>query len=275
MFRVTSYSDIAGQVSANSKNADRVTVGCVYLPSGGLRAIQRQIPPSFPKWRDATDANLEQIVALLQRESLSIGAGSVDKTSAEWTSFWEDASDTHNRVASIEGGSIGFLKAATLIKFILFGNAGAAALGHAIFAGAIPRLRSMKGRIDVGETVVLDNEIQGSDNREALVEIWRATNQHQPLSNSLGVTRKAKTLQLATEQSEPLLLLADYVAGLVHVKWSQADVLQRSKVTPSAAAAALLRLERSGRLVDFSNSVRLKYFDIYPDFQRFGRHSAA
>lgn len=275
MFRITSYSDIAGQLTASSANADRVTVASVYLPAGGLKAIRKQLPPSFPKWRNATDAHVEYVVALILRESLSVSAGAVDKTTPEWKTFWEDASDTHSGVASIEGGSVGFLKAATMIKFILFGTAAAAALGHAVFTGMIPRHPSQRGKIAIEEAVVLDNEIHGDDNREALVDIWRKINSHQPLSNSAGVTRTVKTVQLTTEQLEPLLLLPDYVAGLVQASRSQADVLLRSQVTPQAAVAGLRNLQQSGRLVDFSDTVRLKYFDIYPDFQRFSRRSSA
>lgn len=275
MFRVTSYSDIAGQVSTSSANADRITVGSVYLPTGGLKAIRKQISPSFPKWRDATDAHLERLVALILKDSLAISVGSVDKTTSEWRDFWVDAVNTHNKVVAIGGGSIGFLKAATLIKFVLFGNASAAALGHAIRTGSIPCGVTRKRRIEVEEAVVLDNEIQGDDNREALVDIWRATNGHQPLLSSLGVTRTAKTIQLTSEQSEPLLLFADYIAGLVHVARSQANVLQRSQVTREAADASLHRLQRSGKLTDFSDTIHLRYFDIYPGFKHFSKRGTA
>jgi hypothetical protein len=93
MFRATSFSDIAGQVTASSANADRVTVGGVYLPTGGLKAIRKKLPLGLPKWRDATDEHVAEIVPIIRREALSICAGSVDKTSADWTAFWEDASD--------------------------------------------------------------------------------------------------------------------------------------------------------------------------------------
>ena len=274
MFRVASYTDIAGQVTASSANADRVTVGSVYLPAGGLKAIRKQVSSSFPKWRDATDGHLEHIVKLLLKEALSVSVGSVDKTTEEWGIFWKDASETHRRAASIQGDSIGFLKAATLIKLMLFGCSGAAALGHAVSTGMIPRLRSRRGRIEVEEVVVLDNEIQGKYNRDALIDIWRAINGHQPLSHLIGVTRTAKTLQLTSEQSEPLLLLADYVAGIVHAEKSQADVLQHSKVSPEAAAAGLLLLRKAGKLIDFSDTVDLKYFEIFPDFENLSRRGA-
>lgn len=271
MFRVTSFSDIAGQVTASSYNADRITVGSVYLPTGGLKAIRKAIPPDFPKWRDATDSDLVYMTSLILRESLSVSVASVDKTADEWRIFWADAFDTHSKTASLEGGSISFLKAATLIKFIVFGHASTAGMAHAIRTGRIPSQSARAVRIEVEEAVVLDNEIQGNDNLEALDDIWRAINAHQPLLNSLGISRVASSLQLTTEQSEPLLLMADYAAGIFHAARSNANVLAAIKVGPNAAATALHRLQVSGSLHDFSDTVRLNYFEIFPDFIKFSR----
>lgn len=275
MFRVSSFSDIAGQVTASSVNADRVTVGSVYLSTERLEAIREVIPRPFPKWRDANDADLEYITSLIARESLSITVASIDKTTALWRAFWEDASDTHSKASSLQGGPIGFLKAATLIKFVAFGHASAAGMAHAIVTGQIPRPKERGGLIEIEEAVVLDNEIQGQDNIEALVDIWRAINSHQPMSNSLGISRLAVSLRLATEQSEPLLLLADYAAGIVQAVRSKVNVLSKSKVSPEAAATALARMSQSGRLLDFTDTVRLSYFEIYPDFAKFSRRHVA
>jgi hypothetical protein len=274
VFSATSLFDIAGQVTASSAYADKVTVGGVMLPSGGIKKIRSLIPASFPKWRDASDGHVEFMISLVLRESLSVCAASVDKTTDEWRTFWEDASDTHSRTASIEGGSIGFLKAATMVKFLLFGHSSAAAFGHAVYTGNIPRTIGRSGSLEVSESVVIDNEIQGQDNREALVEIWRSTNAHQPLTNSLGVQRTAKTLQLATEQTEPLLLMADYVAGVVHATHSQINTLSRSLVTTVVAENAYGKLSDARKFLNFTGSVHLRYFDIYPGFKHFSRRHA-
>ncbi|RYZ87832.1 MAG: hypothetical protein EOP04_10765 [Proteobacteria bacterium] len=212
------------------------------------------------------------MTSLILRESLSVSAGSVDKETPEWQAFWEAAFDTHSKAASLEGRSIGFLKAATLIKLIVFAHGCAAGIAHAFASGAIPRSLANRGRTEVGEIVVFDNEIQGEDNREALIEIWRSINSHQPKSNALGFYRTATELRLRSEQSEPLLLLADYVAGIVHAARSKVDVLCRSNVSREAAAAAFDRLQYSGKLLDISDTIRLKYFEIFPDFEKFSRH---
>ncbi|WP_128003639.1 hypothetical protein [Piscinibacter defluvii] len=275
MFRVTSLTDLAGQITAKCANADQVTIGTVYLPTGALRTIRKRLPSGLPKWRDATDHDVRYVTELVIREALGIGVGSIDKTTQAWKTFWADAQAVHSKAASIEGGRIGYMKAATLVKFVLIGHAVAAGLGHAISTGQIPRPRTGRGHLHVAEDVVVDNEIQGDDNREALVTIWRSTNEHQPMLNSLDITRKAKSLTLTTEQAEPLLLLADYVAGLAHAKRSRADVLARSQVTRATAEASMNRIIGSGRLQDFTGSVRLQYFDIYPEFRAMYREGAA
>ena len=275
MFRITSFSDIAGQLTERSADADMLTVAGVLLPSGGLHKIRKSIPIGFPKWRDASDGDVETLVSLVLRESLSISAASVEKAAPQWLSFWQDATDVHRAVSSIEKAPVGFLKAATLIKIILFGHASAACLGHAVFTKAIPDVLRRRGMLRTSEDVVLDNEIQGKDNREALIEAWRATNSYQPLSNSMGLERTAKTLQLKSEQSEHLLLLPDYVAGIVHASNSRANTISRSRVSTHTATKALAWLRSSGRFIEYSDTVKLDYFSIYPDFKHFSRRSAA
>jgi hypothetical protein len=71
MFQITSLSDIAGQITAKSENADQATAASVYLPSGALKYIRRRVPKALPKWRDATDAAVECVVDLIARESLA------------------------------------------------------------------------------------------------------------------------------------------------------------------------------------------------------------
>lgn len=275
MFRVTSVADIAGQVTAKSANADHITVAAVYLPSGALKSIRKRLPANFPKWRNATDADLRYMTDLIFREAVSISVASVDKTTQDWTEFWEDAADVHAKVSSIERGPVSFLKAATMIKLIVFSYAAASALGHAVVSGAIQKGLSAKDKILVEEAVVIDNEIQGDDNRDALVSIWRSINSHQPLSNSIGLQRTAKTLQLASEQTEPLLLMADYVAGAFHSKASRANTLSMSSITPEQVTSALAKFNNSGKLTNFGAAVKLKYFDVYPEFKKFSRRSAA
>lgn len=271
MVAITTLSDIAGQVAKSSLNADKVTVGGICLPAGAIKSIRALIPNNFPKWRDATDDHVSFVVNLAIQQSWSVCAGSLDKTTVAWQSFWKDAREVHSKTASLSGGSIGFLKAGPLIKLLLFCQSSTFTMAHAIKAGTLPNVLDRKGNLSVSESAIFDNEIHGHDNREALEEVWRAINAYQPKLNSLGIHHKVTTLTLASEASEPLLLLPDYIAGIVHSHNCTADTLAASQVTKLAANSALKRLRATRKFYEFEVMMPNSYFEIFPDFKQYSR----
>ena len=96
-------------------------------------------------------------------------------------------------------------------------------------------------------------------------------NANQPLTNSLGIDWAVGDPRIATEEEEPLLLLADYVAGVVHSRNSKADTLSRSAISKQAASAVFERLTQCERFLEFQNQVPLRYFDIFPEFRRYAK----
>lgn len=275
MANVTSLSDIAGQLTEASHNADKVTVAGVCLPSGALTQLRRRTPLDFPKWRNATDEHVGHLVSLMCRESLGIAAYSIDKRQPWWAKFWADANSVHSKAANLSGGSIGILKAGTLFKFLLFGESATLSVAHAIRSGSLPSVRSRGGKVHIAHSLVFDSDLQGSENIDAFADTWRTSNSHQPLIGSLGIEYRATTMRVATEQQEPLLLMPDYIAGLVHAKNSDSDTLKYSQVTHSAVVSALALLDKSGRFVEFDAPLPMNYADIYPDFAHLLPRSAS
>ncbi len=220
------------------------------------------------------DKHVGEVVDVILKEVLACCVASVDKTTEHWATFWQDAEDVHARTASLAGGSIGYVKAANLVKYLLFAQAATLAFTQAIKTGAIPATLRKRGTLTITEALILDNEIQGEENRGAFAEILRATNAKQPLTNSLGLKRVVSTLQLTTEQAEPLLLLPDYVAGIVQAMKSRADTLAPSAVTRDATRRLLGRLQQSPCFTELSDPLPMKYEDIFPDFKRYIRRYA-
>lgn len=273
--RISTVGDIAGQITEAHLGADTVTVASVCLPTGGLDSIRRLIPSGTPKWKNATDQDVSKLIDITTRESLSISAASVRKDSIVWKNFWSDAHEAHSKVASIAGGSISFLKAANLIKYVLFGQATTFAFAHAIATQSIPKVLFKRPPLKIREHLIIDNEIQGEESRSAFIEMWRATNAHQPLTNSCGIERSVEKLQLTNEQSEPLLLLADYVAGVIQTTNSTVNVLSKSAVSRAVASLAAHNLRVHKKFIEFDNPMSMEYIDIYPDFKRFiGRYAS-
>jgi hypothetical protein len=269
MVAITSVSDIAGQVSENALNADKLTVASICLPSGSVKRIRSLIPEGLPKWRNSDDDHLAAVTDLLLRETWSIAAGSLDKRDTRWSKFWRDSREIHARTAPLAGGPISFLKAGTLIKMLLLGQASALAMAHSIKVGTLPRITDRKGRLNISECVIFDNEIQGEENRDVLAATWRSMNEHQPKINSLGISHQATTLTLTSEESEPLLLLADYAAGIVHALNSNANTIARSAVSRQATIKAYQRLRASAKFHEFDVHFPDSYFEIFPGFEKY------
>lgn len=271
MVAITSVSDIAGQVSESALNADKLTVASICLPSGSVKRIRSLIPAGLPKWRNSDDERVAAVTDLLLNEAWSIAAGSLNKRDMRWSEFWRDSREVHARTAPLAGGPIAFLKAGTLIKMLLLGQASALAMAHSVKVGTLPRITDRKGRLNISECVIFDNEIQGEENRDALVGTWRSMNEHQPKMNSLGVFHEATTLTLTSEESEPLLLLADYAAGIVHALNSDANTIARSAVSRQATIRAHEQLSASAKFHEFDAYFPESYFEIFPDFERYSR----
>lgn len=274
MVNVTALGDIAGQVTAKSQNADRVTVGGVCLPTGGLTAIRNQIPVGFPKWRNASDANVEFIVNLLVKEVMASSTISIDKRTDQWQNFWQDAGEVHSKTASLSGGSISFIKAANQIKYLLFTQSTALAITHSIKIGTIPRVLNRRGQLLIQSDVVFDNDIQGDENVDAFAGIWRSGNLHQPLTNSLGIEITTKSLRITTEQNEPLLLMADYLAGIFQAANSESNTLECSRVSVFTAERAHQRLLKARNFHELSAPLTMSYADIFPEFSKYLRRDA-
>lgn len=266
MANVTSLSDIAGQLTEASHDADKVTVAGVCLPSGALTQLRRRIQPDFPKWRNATDDHVGYMVSLIRRESLGVAAYSIDKRQPWWTKFWADAVRVHSKAANVSGGSIGILKAGTLLKFLLFGESAILSVAHSIRSGALPPVCSIAGKFHIAHALVFDSDLQGTENIDFFADTWRAGNANRPLTASLGIEYETTTMRVTTEQHEPLLLMPDYIAGLVHAKNSDSNTLRNSQVTAGAVASALTQLTKSGRFIEFDAPAPIEYTDIYPDF---------
>lgn len=264
--KVTLLGDIAGRVARETHGADTVTVGGVCIPTGAISFIRKKIPNDFPKWRNASDSDIEFILKILLRESLSISGTVLRKSSNTWDSFWKDAEATHAKTSQLSSGTMSFVKAATIIKFALFGMSSALATAHAIKIGGIPNSIHRGKKLLIERSLVFDKEIEGKDNLEALVSIVEASNLHQPKMNQLGVCIKTVDVKLSTEQQEPLLLLPDYVAGIVHAAHSTVDTLSASNVSNDGARSAKADLQKSKKYTEISEDFNLRYFDIFPDF---------
>lgn len=264
---VTFLADIAGRVSRETVNADRVTISGVALPSGATKFIRKRIPAGLPKWRNATEADAEVVVNLLLKESLSVSAVSIEKERTVWESFWSEAANAHAHTAPLSGGRMSFVKAATVIKYALFGQISSLGMSHAIMGQKFLVPVSLRRPLLVRQAMIFDNEIEGDDNVEVFQDLWEARNSDQPLTNLLGIHQQVTSVILSTEQDEPLLLLPDYVAGLVHAAKSTANVLSASQISRPSALRLYEKMRRSPKYAEIMEPFSYRYHDMFPSFK--------
>jgi hypothetical protein len=262
--KLTYLVDCAGRVARDPRGAESVTAAGICLPSGALKHIRCRLPRQLPKWRDASDDDLLSVVSLLRQEAFCAVGRVVRKKMPAWETFWSDAEKVHARVVALSGQKLPFIKAATQIRYGLFAEVTATLAGCSISTNRFPSDRA--GWLQIDETHIYDAEIEGEDNVSTFREIWGVRNANQPLAQSMRLRMEAREIHFANEQDEPLLLLPDYVAGLVHWAHSQADTLSASRISHDAARTAYAALRTWPGFQDFQGDFDLDYFHIFPAF---------
>jgi hypothetical protein len=173
--------------------------------------IRAMLPDALPKWRHC-DANAAAFVAnLISTKAVSVGAYSINKDTDAWRQFWNDGPALHDAIVKQDHRKAGFVKPANVLKFNLLTGV-AFGLGYNRISGKA-RIVDMNGHDLFEHRVICDTDIEGDENKEMLgLIVDRPMRRSQ---QAFGITIDS-TIELATEQQEPLLLLADYAAGIVH-----------------------------------------------------------
>ena len=213
--RYEHYLDIAGRVAETTKGSEFVTAGAVcILPD--LAPDIRGSAQGLPKWRDCDLSAALQAVEIINGGALAALALRVYKMPAPWAEFWNDAKDYHSKMASKTRSRAGFVKAANIIRYTLFGECSALLMAETVRRVGPPTVRDADDLSRIELRVVCDSDIQGADNIETFRYLWRHLEESQPLMRELGLSEHARDVALETEQTEPMLLLADHLAGAIH-----------------------------------------------------------
>ena len=211
---ITSFTDVAGRVSRSTDVFHRVTAGTVVLATSTLDDVRMSLPLNVGKWGQTDFAGASAMVDVMVQHSLAVGALSVNKRTPAWEKFWDDSLRIENLIRSQDHKAAGFVRAANFLKFHLMGGAANIAFGRAHWlTRTTPRVVDSSGRALLEHHMVFDNDIQGNENEEVLESILGMPMRR--CEKEFNFTLRGR-MTLATEQEEPLLLLPDFAAGIVH-----------------------------------------------------------
>lgn len=236
MSRFTQFIDIAGRPS-RSDISQYIVAAAVAFPTDELPTIAAAYTPPSSKWVAASPAEVNSQIQFLLRACTAAVVFRVKKTAPAWADFWSKSDSYHSQMAKLSQRTVGFVKAGTLLKYWLFGEASGRVMGDSVRLTGRPRVLTVHGLGSVEPIVICDSDIQGQENTEIFRWLFEQLDERpQPLLASFGIHHYVREARLATEQSEPLLYLADYLAGLYQscppsLRQLAIDVEHEEKVT--------------------------------------------
>ena len=253
--------DIAGRFHRAGTNLS-VTTGGVAIAADRADYVRSLIPPGLPKWGQCNLAQANDVVRIVARECLAIGAVTRDLGNTAWQKFWEDSADHEAVLNRLQGGKAGLLKPANIARSMALIDGAVVASGHAAYlSNAIERAKA-NGPISINQTLIFDDELAG-ESREFFMELWNGA-RPQSRTEAVGVTFKTFDVRMATEQDEPLLMLPDYVAGLHHCV-QFADAGPNTFPLTASQADECLSPMRNGKLKTGKGSFELDYRLMFGD----------
>jgi hypothetical protein len=266
--RYTIFADIAGRVAQDTSGSDRMTAAAMAIETQGVAALRGAPAGNLPKWRDCTLKDVEAVVELLIRKAAAVSAVTVYKDTDAWRKFWSDAEPLQKAIVVQDRRVAGFVKPANVVIYWLFGHAFALATAHAVKIGPKTRIVDYRGREAIERTIVCDSDVKGEENIEVFKSMWERHDGSQPRMEQLGFRFYTRDVLVTTEQDEPLLLYADYLAGLVHAAY----ITDRGRIplplSPDDAKRLLDRLSGSGKLAFHSSEFDLIYEDVFGEAYR-------
>jgi hypothetical protein len=264
MSRYTIFADVAGRLSLDASGGNRMTTAAVAVATADT-AMLRELARPLPKWRDCTLANAEMVVRLLTENAASVAVASLTKDPQQWPRFWSAAKPLHEAIVAQDRKPAGFIKPANVVLFALLAHVYGIATGHAIRTNRGSRLLDYHGLEIVDRTIVCDTDLQGDENISVFKSFWKRSDSHHPRMAEAGFRFVTSDVIVATEQEEPLLMLADYAAGLAHSALIE-DPGRLPLPVPHAEAKPLLeQLQQTGKLVLIDKPFDIQYLEVFGD----------
>ncbi len=264
MNRLTILVDIAGRAMLATEGSPKTVAGAVALDTVDLPSARKEVC-SLPKWGRCGLEHAEHVVDFLASQATSIGIVSVNRDTPQWLQFEREAAELQNAIVLQSRRVAGWAKAPNLLKFILLGSGCAVATGHALGSDKRLRIQNARGQQMVECSTICDKEIEGEENLEVFTSFW--SEQRIPRSRlaRLGIEMIGRDVKVISEQEEPALILADYVAGLGLAAALETPGRLPLPLDREKSSRLLNKLRDRGKLVAVEEDFAHTHQDIYGD----------
>ena len=275
MNRLTILGDIAGRVSVSSTGNPRVTAASVVVSTADEGSIRTALGTTTPKWGRCSLSDASRVIALLHSRSVAVGVMSINKDTDSWRKFAEDAKVLQDAIVRQSKQPAGWVKPSNLLAFLLLGGSAAMATGHALRVDPSMRIVGEDGLQLIHRRLVFDSDISGSENVDVFKSFWEKKSIPRSRLAELGVRMAHVDVSVSTEQEEPLLLLADYAAGIAHSMLLPEPGRLPLPVPHEQAKTLARELHRAGKLVVDNRNFENSYDEIFGSVMAYAREQSA
>lgn len=261
MTRYTIIADMAGKLARVTTNP-RVTVAAVAFGSEDVERIRQSIPADLPKWALCSLAQAEMMADFIAHEAVAVAALSTLRDTPEWDAFWQESAKLQAAITRQDRKKAGFVKAANVTRCALFGWVVTLATAHAIKIAPRTRLLNSRGLEIIEQDVIFDADVSGDENIEVFRSLW-TERRPQPKTNSIGLELLVRDCTLANEQDEPVILLPDYLAGMVHCSRISDPRTLPLPLTQQQAHNCVARIDTLGKAEIYRGAFNLKFREMF------------
>lgn len=260
MNRLSILADISGRAD---KSADPITAAAVVFDTGAVGSVRSHVS-RLPKWGECSASDAAFVIDLLASQAVAVSTTTVDRQTEAWRRFVSDEGVLQGAILRQRDKVAGWAKATNLLRFMLLCSACAAAQGHAIGIDRRLRILTPRGRVAIECSIICDEEVQGEETLEVFRSFWDEHNLPKATLARFGVEMVACDVTVTTDEEEPALIVADYVAG---IGLASAMPLARGRFPLDAVEAAKLlgRLKQGGKLVQRVERFDQSYDGIFRD----------
>lgn len=209
--------DVGGRYTRSAERP--FVVGGVAVPSNSADELRDAILAvtggRIVKWSNAHNDidTARRMFRCIGKRQLSASATIIRKHEPEWTQYW-NMGDRMQKAAEAFPQHMPYANALTTLKYHVYTFGTAHLLGHYLGRFA-PVLLNRPPLGSFAVTAVYDSDIDNPHSQKVLQRLFDEMGELSQFKHEAGVSPVTKPIVLS-EQQEPLLMLADHVAGYVY-----------------------------------------------------------
>ncbi|CAK8721761.1 MAG: hypothetical protein CDV28_104106 [Candidatus Electronema aureum] len=263
MKKYSLFLDGSGIIAKEAANHSYYTVGGIIVDTAEVEEARNSISIVGKKWRDIDNSTATKMVRAILDNAMAISVMQIEKMQPMWENFWNEGMQFHSVIASAEKSRIGFLKPSTIIRYDSFRRGSTQAVGYCLRCQGLPKIITPAGYSILDITMICDTDIQGEENADMFYDMCHDYHNRSKLKEKYNLEIKMSNVALKTEQEEPLLLAADFVAGCFQWHLGKSEVPLPKQLDKSCAESIVSEFKRSKTFISDQQGFHLTYEKIF------------